>query len=180
MSSSVWRRADGPAVSEERVAEIERQLNVKLPDSLLNVVRMGDGMRPHGELIVERATDEGRVLDALTAILPFADQSLLQSQSSLISDHVSKNLEALMEREKDADAKVLEQFAQNQAKDLRWVIPIADNGDGWICLDYRGDPNRIAYRVVGYSLTPVDGADRDGFGAIAETFEELVTMLRNG
>src|SRR5262245_2693283 len=102
-----WRWASGPPVSKNQIANIQRALGVALPESLLNIVRTGDGLRPDRRLIVDSRTDGEHVLDGLAAILRFGDESILRSHESMMED------------------------AENRYRDpgrLRWVIPIAHNG----------------------------------------------------
>jgi hypothetical protein len=153
----VWLDASGPPVSEAEIVEVERQLGVKLPESYLTVVRLADGLRPDKELIVAGPSDNPHVVDALVQILRFEDAHIVQGHHSLLGS---------------ADA-----YGRN-SESLRWVIPIAENGDGWICLDYRDDPSRVNYKVVGYSFPQVAEADADGLYPIADSFGELLTMLK--
>lgn len=144
---------DAAPVSDADIAEIEHELGVKFPEALLALVRVGDGMQPENRIVKHG----GRVIEGFSQILPFAHKAILTS------------CEGLLENAEDVG---------RDPKDLRWVIPIIDTGDGWICLDYRDDPQRLRYRVVGYSLSPVDEADANGLYPIADSFEELVGMLR--
>jgi len=152
-SGVLWRGAAGPPASDAQIREIEQALHVVLPASLLALVRLADGLQPEHDSIVQG----GEAIDALTQILRFSDGQILNCRDAMLED------------------------AENADRDpeaLRWVIPIADNGDGWICLDYRADPGRVAYRVIAYSLSRVSNADQDGLYAIADSFDALLGMLK--
>lgn len=178
MNGTMWKLPEGPPVSETKIQELEHRLGIKFPESLLDIVRLGDGMRPEKSEIVEAGPDGDHVINALLKLETFDEGGILWSHGVLMDNRTNRVLEGLMESNPGVAYEILDKQAEELVSPFRWVIPIGDNGDGWICLDYRADPDRRACRVVDYSLSPVGGADADGLAPVADNFDVLLSMLK--
>jgi len=179
MPYSEWRLPEGPPVTEDRIEELERKLGVKFPEELLQIVRIGDALQPASWTIVKKSLGENIVIGSLIKILSFEDKSIKSNQEVMICNREDVILDKLMEEGKIDDNRSLLSQAKELAGDFRWIIPIGENGDGWICLDYRDDPERAKCQVVSYDQSTNDDLDADGLVFIADSFQSLLSMLRS-
>lgn len=151
----LWQSTSHASASAVQIHDIEHALGVKFPDSILALVQISDGMQPEFQFIWQG----GQVSNAFARLLRFSDGEILRAH------------EAMLEDAENTD---------RSSDELRWVIPFADDGDGWICLDFRGDQHRVAYRVVSYDFSRVSRDDPHGLDFIAGDFETLLRMLGPG
>lgn len=154
MMKLVWKWPEGPPVSAAKVKDIEAALGVVFPRSLVEVLHCGDGLQPDPEGVVAGPAGEEVVINILGKLETFWDHGILRAK------------------------ELLNEYGKERGQDLEWIIPIGDNGDGWICLDYRSDPRRENCSVVDYSLSPLDDADENGLVFISPDFETFIGMLR--
>ena len=181
MNELSWKHPLGPPVPQGRFEQVQASLGVILPATLRSIVGKGDGLRPvrggqNASLLVDTAADrrpaasEGRVSRAGPVLT--GSKSRPVGQFERLLDFADNSFGILHGHE------VLVEHGQAHRVDLRWVVPIADNGGGFICLDYRQDPTRRSASVLSYFYPPVEEADPVGFHWIASDFDAALQMLQ--
>lgn len=156
-----WRKPIATAAGKQEIDLVQERLGVIFPKTYLELLQIGDGLVPDDQGLYS-VDENGKYVEGngISNFLPIKGNEICECHETLLDDAVNYGYDLTQ---------------------LKWVIPIADDADGWICLDYRDDPQRKKCKISCYDITKYTNdpyLDEDyGVLHIADSFEKLLEML---